>query len=128
MRTTQRYSSDYRAFLCVATSPESHERARIAEALGYRRAFFFDSPALYSDVCVNSRLICATFSLRECAIDRGTVSTRVDLPRGGKEGAYSHGTKHDQVPEAAGAVRHPHRLARRATRWHGCSRSRPTHP
>src|SRR5262245_55615360 len=35
-----------------ATSPESHEHARIAEALGYRRAFFFDSPALYPDVWV----------------------------------------------------------------------------
>ena len=35
-----------------ATSPESHEHARIAEALGYRRAFFFDSPALYADVWV----------------------------------------------------------------------------
>jgi hypothetical protein len=30
---------------CVfATSPESHEHARIGESLGYRRAFFFDSP------------------------------------------------------------------------------------
>src|SRR5499433_356687 len=35
-----------------ATSPESHEHARIAEALGYRRAFFFGSPALYPDVWV----------------------------------------------------------------------------
>ena len=35
-----------------ATSPESHEHARIAESLGYRRAFFFDSPALYPDVWV----------------------------------------------------------------------------
>src|SRR5215468_468047 len=35
-----------------ATSPESHEHARIAEALGYRRAFFFDSPALYPDMWV----------------------------------------------------------------------------
>src|SRR5262245_13799117 len=35
-----------------ATSPESHEHARIAEALGYRRVFFFDSPALYPDVWV----------------------------------------------------------------------------
>jgi 5,10-methylenetetrahydromethanopterin reductase len=35
-----------------ATSPESHEHARIAEALGYRRAFFYDSPALYPDVWV----------------------------------------------------------------------------
>ena len=35
-----------------ATSPESHEYARIAESLGYRRAFFYDSPALYPDVWV----------------------------------------------------------------------------
>jgi len=35
-----------------ATSPESREHARIAEALGYRRAFLFDSPALYPDVWV----------------------------------------------------------------------------
>src|SRR5262245_468962 len=35
-----------------ATSPESHEHARIAESLGYRRAFFYDSPALYPDVWV----------------------------------------------------------------------------
>ena len=35
-----------------ATSPESHEHARIAESLGYRRAFFNDSPALYPDVWV----------------------------------------------------------------------------
>ena len=35
-----------------ATSPGSREHARIAEALGYRRAFFFDSPTLYPDVWV----------------------------------------------------------------------------
>jgi len=35
-----------------ATSPESPEHARIAESLGYRRAFFNDSPALYPDVWV----------------------------------------------------------------------------
>src|SRR5215467_2011957 len=35
-----------------ATSPESHEHMRIAESLGYRRAFFYDSPALYPDVWV----------------------------------------------------------------------------
>jgi 5,10-methylenetetrahydromethanopterin reductase len=35
-----------------ATSPESQEHARIAESLGYRRAFFYDSPALYPDVWV----------------------------------------------------------------------------
>src|SRR3954454_14973455 len=35
-----------------ATSLESHEHARIAEQLGYRRAFFYDSPPLYPDVWV----------------------------------------------------------------------------
>ena len=29
-----------------ATSPQSHEHARIAESLGYERAFFHDSPPL----------------------------------------------------------------------------------
>jgi 5,10-methylenetetrahydromethanopterin reductase len=33
-----------------ATSMESHEHARIAEGLGYKRAWFYDSPALYPDV------------------------------------------------------------------------------
>jgi 5,10-methylenetetrahydromethanopterin reductase len=38
---------------CVfATSLESHEHARIAESLGYDRAFFYDSPAFYADVWV----------------------------------------------------------------------------
>jgi 5,10-methylenetetrahydromethanopterin reductase len=35
-----------------ATSLDSHEHARIAETLGYERAFFYDSPALYPDVWV----------------------------------------------------------------------------
>ncbi|MEW6271249.1 MAG: LLM class flavin-dependent oxidoreductase [Thermodesulfobacteriota bacterium] len=35
-----------------ATSSESHEHARIAEELGYARAWFYDSPALYPDVWV----------------------------------------------------------------------------
>jgi 5,10-methylenetetrahydromethanopterin reductase len=35
-----------------ATSNESHEHARIAEQLGYKRAWFYDSPALYPDVWV----------------------------------------------------------------------------
>ncbi|MCC6766088.1 MAG: LLM class flavin-dependent oxidoreductase [Deltaproteobacteria bacterium] len=33
-----------------ATSERSHEHARIAEELGYAHAWFYDSPALYSDV------------------------------------------------------------------------------
>src|SRR6185436_760768 len=35
-----------------ATSDQSHEHARIAESLGYERAWFYDSPALYPDVWV----------------------------------------------------------------------------
>jgi len=35
-----------------ATSNESHEHARIAEQLGYTRAWFYDSPSLYPDVWV----------------------------------------------------------------------------
>ena len=35
-----------------ATSNLSHEHARIAEDLGYARAWFYDSPALYPDVWV----------------------------------------------------------------------------
>jgi len=35
-----------------ATSNESHEHARVAEQLGYVRAWFYDSPALYPDVWV----------------------------------------------------------------------------
>src|ERR1700752_5077109 len=35
-----------------ATSNETPEHARIAESLGYERAWFYDSPALYPDVWV----------------------------------------------------------------------------
>jgi 5,10-methylenetetrahydromethanopterin reductase len=35
-----------------ATSNSSHEHARVAENLGYTRAWFYDSPALYPDVWV----------------------------------------------------------------------------
>ena len=35
-----------------AASSTSHEHARIAESLGYARAWFYDSPALYPDVWV----------------------------------------------------------------------------
>lgn len=35
-----------------ATSERSHEHARLAEDLGYTRAWFYDSPALYPDVWV----------------------------------------------------------------------------
>lgn len=39
-----------------ATSFESPEHARVAESLGYRRAWFYDSPALYPDVWVSMAL------------------------------------------------------------------------
>lgn len=35
-----------------ATSSQSHEHAAVAEQLGYERAWFYDSPALYPDVWV----------------------------------------------------------------------------
>ena len=81
------------------------EYVRAAGAVGVQRG---GSPPT-----VNSQLICATFSHPECAIGRGTVSATVTSERGGKEGAHTHGAKHDQVPEATGAVQHPDRLARR---------------
>ncbi|GAA5169236.1 LLM class flavin-dependent oxidoreductase [Pseudonocardia eucalypti] len=34
------------------TALDSHEHARVAEQLGYQRAWFYDSPALYADVWV----------------------------------------------------------------------------
>jgi 5,10-methylenetetrahydromethanopterin reductase len=34
----------------LAPARDSHEHARIAEELGYARAYFYDSPAVYSDV------------------------------------------------------------------------------
>lgn len=36
----------------LTSSLHSHEHARIAEDLGYQRAWFYDSPALYADVWV----------------------------------------------------------------------------
>src|SRR6202451_3373782 len=35
-----------------ATPNSSHEHARVAESLGYSRAWFYNSPALYPDVWV----------------------------------------------------------------------------
>lgn len=37
---------------CLNSTLESHEHARIAEQLGYRRAWFYDSPAIRADVWV----------------------------------------------------------------------------
>lgn len=37
----------------LATSLASHEHARVAENLGYERAFFYDSPAVYTDVWIS---------------------------------------------------------------------------
>lgn len=37
---------------CLSSSLESPEQARIAEGLGYKRAWFYDSPVLYADVWV----------------------------------------------------------------------------
>jgi 5,10-methylenetetrahydromethanopterin reductase len=77
-----------------ATSPESHEHARIAESLGYRRAFFYDSPPLYPDVWVQ---LCRAAerteriglgpgvlipSLRHVVVTAAAVATLVDLAPG----------------------------------------------
>ena len=63
---------------------------------------------------VNSRVIRAIFSLPECATGWGTVLREgLNPDRGGKESALSRGAKHDQIPEAAGAVQHTDRRARR---------------
>jgi 5,10-methylenetetrahydromethanopterin reductase len=45
-----------------ATSLSSHEHARVAESLGYERALFYDSPALYPDVWVQ---LCRAAELTE---------------------------------------------------------------
>jgi 5,10-methylenetetrahydromethanopterin reductase len=74
-----------------ATSPESPEHARIAESLGYRRAFFYDSPALYPDVWVQ---LCRTAertrhiglgpgvlipSLRHPMVNAAAIATLADI-------------------------------------------------
>lgn len=46
-----------------ATSLKSHEHARIAEQLGYQRAWFYDSPALYPDVWVQ---LCRAADITTC--------------------------------------------------------------
>src|SRR2546422_5909731 len=97
-----------RRTLGINRKPHSSRNTRWA----FRRSEFF-LPRPSDTVSVNSRLICATFSLPECAICWGTVSARVNPDRGGKESAISHGAKHDQVPEAAGTVQHADRRAGR---------------
>jgi len=96
-----------------ATSPESREHARIAEALGYRRAFLFDSPALYPDVWVQ---LCRAAecteriglgpgvlisSLRHPMTNAAAIATLAGLTGAGARGRRSrvrlHGP-HDDVP------------------------------
>src|SRR5258705_7546693 len=54
-----------------ATSADSHEHARIAEELGYERAWFYDSPALYPDVWV--QLCRAAERTRRIALGPGVL-------------------------------------------------------
>jgi len=54
-----------------ATSMESHEHVRIAEDLGYNRAWFYDSPALYPDVWV--QLCCAAERTRRIGLGPGVI-------------------------------------------------------
>ena len=49
---TQRPMSTLTLSCAFATSERSHDHARIAEELGYARAWLYDSPALYPDVWV----------------------------------------------------------------------------
>src|SRR5262245_16359051 len=84
----------------------SRRRARATTATCFLRAAALcrAGALLAGHAIVNSRLICATCSLPGCATCWGTVSAGGHPTRGGKEGAYSHGPKCDQVPEAAGSV------------------------
>lgn len=74
-----------------ATSNRSHEHARIAEELGYTRAFFYDSPSLYPDVWVQlcraadrtERIIlgpgCLVPSLRHPATNAAAIATLASI-------------------------------------------------
>lgn len=79
-----------------ATSSRSHEHARIAEDLGYARAWFYDSPALYPDVWVE---LCRAAerttriglgpgvlvpSLRHPMVNAAAIATLVDLAGPGR--------------------------------------------
>lgn len=79
-----------------ATSEKSHEHARIAEDLGYARAWFYDSPALYPDVWVQlcraaertQRIGLATGvlipSLRHPMTNAAAIATLVSLAGAGR--------------------------------------------
>jgi 5,10-methylenetetrahydromethanopterin reductase len=74
-----------------ATSLASHEHVRIAEELGYRRAWLYDSPALYPDVWVQlcraaertSRIVLGPGviipSLRHPMVTASAIVTLVDI-------------------------------------------------
>jgi 5,10-methylenetetrahydromethanopterin reductase len=74
-----------------ATSNESHEHARIAESFGYKRAYFYDSPALYPDVWVQlcraaertSRIVLGTGvlipSLRHPMVTAASIATLASI-------------------------------------------------
>lgn len=74
-----------------ATSNQSHEHARIAEELGYTRAWFYDSPSLYPDVWVQlcraadrtERIIlgpgCLIPSLRHPATSASAIATLASI-------------------------------------------------
>jgi len=79
-----------------ATSSQSHEHARIAEDLGFTRAWFYDSPALYPDVWVQlcraaertSRIglgpAVLVPSLRHPMTNAAAIATLVDLAGEGR--------------------------------------------
>ncbi|MDT7700309.1 MAG: 5,10-methylenetetrahydromethanopterin reductase [Pseudonocardiales bacterium] len=74
-----------------ATSNQSHEHARIAEELGYTRAWFYDSPSLYPDVWIQlaraadrtSRIVlgpgCLVPSLRHPATNAAAIATLASI-------------------------------------------------
>ncbi|NMH92673.1 LLM class flavin-dependent oxidoreductase [Pseudonocardia bannensis] len=74
-----------------ATSDETHEHVRIAEGLGYARAFLYDSPALYSDPWVQAcraadlteRIVLGPGalvpSLRHPAVNAASIATLVSI-------------------------------------------------
>ena len=78
----------------LATYTDSPEHARIAEALGYHRAWFYDSPALYPDVWVSIALAAERTStiglgpgvlvpaLRHPMVNAAAIATIADLAPG----------------------------------------------
>src|SRR3954466_3639561 len=62
-----------------ATSLHTHQHVKIAESLGYERAFLYDSPALYPDVWVQ---LCRAAEITErIALGPGVLIPHLPHPR-----------------------------------------------